>query len=357
MKFSVNFWTWKRSDEHFVKIRQKDCVSCQPVQHTAVLGDERVSRLAPRVEPGPIAIMPGAGEIFTTAVTDAGGVIADLDENTRGLIWLSYSRAHELADILAANPQVSWVQLPWAGVDAFAETIASNARPDRVFTSAKGAYAQPVAEHAFAMILASLRIFPRRVRAQTWETEPMGISLYGKNVTIIGAGGIARELIRLMEPFNVNATVVRRSSDGVPGADKTVTTSELQSALAQADVVVVAAALTAGTRHLIAEAEFAVMKKTAVLVNIARGPLVSSEALSEALEAGEIYGAAIDVTDPEPLPDGHRLWSAPNLLITPHQADTPEMVEPLLAERIRRNVEAFLGGTQFIGVVDTEAGY
>ncbi|MFI5062155.1 MAG: NAD(P)-dependent oxidoreductase, partial [Actinomycetales bacterium] len=120
---------------------------------------------------------------------------------------------------------------------------------------------------------------------------------------------------------------------------------------------IVAAALTGGTKHLFGADEFSVMKNTAYLVNIARGGLVDTDALVGALAAGTIAGAGIDVTDPEPLPEGHLLWEEPRCLITPHQADTPEMTAPLLAERIRLNVEAFLGNGRFVGVVDPVAGY
>ncbi|HEY8913459.1 NAD(P)-dependent oxidoreductase, partial [Lacisediminihabitans sp.] len=96
---------------------------------------------------------------------------------------------------------------------------------------------------------------------------------------------------------------------------------------------------------------------SAILINIARGGLVDTGALTDALAAGEIAGAGVDVTDPEPLPDGHPLWSEPHVIITPHSADTPAMIAPLLAERIRENVEAFLGDGRFVGVVDVEAGY
>lgn len=99
------------------------------------------------------------------------------------------------------------------------------------------------------------------------------------------------------------------------------------------------------------------MKPTAVLVNVARGGLVDTTALVAALESGEIAGAGIDVTDPEPLPDGHPLWSQPRAIITPHTADTPEMTTPLLAERVKTNVRAFLDHSKFEGIVDPEAGY
>jgi phosphoglycerate dehydrogenase-like enzyme len=127
--------------------------------------------------------------------------------------------------------------------------------------------------------------------------------------------------------------------------------------LPDADVVVVAAAMTEGTAGIIGAAELAVMKPTAVLINIARGGLVDTGALTEALASGAIAGAGLDVTDPEPLPEGHPLWSEPRALITSHSADTPEMTTPLLAERVKTNVRAFLDHSRFEGIVDPEAGY
>lgn len=347
-----------------MKIREKDCV-CQTPQHTAVLGDEETSRRAPSVQTGPIAVLPenhddtftGGSDQFRDAVIESGGTLHELSPETKGLVWLSYKKSSDLAEVLAQNPQLTWVQLPWAGVDAFADILKQYSLPTRVFTSAKGAYAQPVAEHAVAMSLALLRLFPRRIRANSWDAEPKGVSLFGKNVTIIGAGGIAREIIRLLVPFNTRITVVRRSAGSVPGAFRTVTTDRLDNILPDSDVVIVAAASTSETRHLFGPSQFALMKNTAVFVNIARGALVDSSALEQALNSGQIMGAAIDVTEPEPLPDGHPLWTAQNILITPHMADTPEMTGPLLVERIRTNVAAFVTGSTFTGVVDTEAGY
>jgi phosphoglycerate dehydrogenase-like enzyme len=272
-------------------------------------------------------------------------------------VWLSYKDANAFPPVLEAHPGIGWVQLPFAGVDAFAGVIASEDRPGLVWTSAKGAYAQPVAEHALVLSLALLRVIPKRVRARTWATEQEGRSLYGLDVVIVGAGGIARELMRLLEPFGVRVTIVRRSSEPVEGAARTVTADQLTSVLPSADLVVVAAALTGSTRHLFGPEEFAAMKPTAYLVNIARGGLVDTDALLDALRSGAVAGAGLDVTDPEPLPDGHPLWDEPRVLITPHQADTPEMTAPLLAERVRLNVQAFLGDGRFVGVVDPVAGY
>jgi phosphoglycerate dehydrogenase-like enzyme len=331
-------------------------------QHRAVVADEPDRDPAAwRPAAGPIAILPvasaAASPLFADAVTRAGGEVGPLGDATRGIIWLSYADADRLGDVLEQNPQVGWVQLPWAGVDAFSGVLARHRRDDLLVTSAKGAYAQPVAEHALALLLASMRLLPERARARSWNSVPAGESLYGRTVLIVGAGGIARELIRLLAPFGTTVVVVRRSPDPVAGADRTVTADALAAELPHADAVVLAAALTGGTRHLLGRAQLALMKPTAHLVNIARGPLVDTDALVDALAAGTLASAALDVTDPEPLPDGHPLWSDPRCLITPHMADTPDMTAPLLAERIRLNVAGLLGNGPFVGVVDLIAGY
>lgn len=328
-------------------------------QHHSVLGIASQPLAADRrPDPGPIAVLPNPKDVFVDAVRAGGGEVAALSEDTKGVIWLSSRNAADLVGILHEHPGIGWVQLPWAGVDAFSGVLAAHAETARpLWTSAKGAYSQPVAEHALALVLALLRVFPKRVIARSWPSVKEGVSLFGLNVVIIGAGGITVELMRLLTPFGAHVTVVRRSAEPMPGAERTLTSDHLLEVLPDADVVVVAAAFTEATAKLIGPEQFAAMKSTSVLVNIARGGLVDTDALVEALETGMIAGAGVDVTDPEPLPDGHPLWQAPNIIITPHSADTPAMTAPLLAERIRVNVEAFLGDGRFVGVVDPGLGY
>lgn len=309
------------------------------------------------VEAGPIAILPSAEPAFVDAVERAGGVVAPLTAATRGVVWTASSGSDDLAGVLDAHPSVAWLQLPWAGVDAFAGLIERAAGDGRVWTSAKGAYAQPVAEHALMLVLAVLRELPRRVCATSWHVDELGRTLYGANVVIVGAGGIAVELLRLLAPFGARVTVVRRSAEPVAGAERTLPTTRLGEALDDADVVVLAAALTNDSRGLIGAAELQRMPRGAVLVNVARGGLVDTEALVDALESGHLGGAGLDVTHPEPLPTGHPLWQAPNCIVTPHVADTEEMTVPLFAERISRNVRAFLGDGDFEGRIDPVAGY
>jgi phosphoglycerate dehydrogenase-like enzyme len=202
-----------------------------------------------------------------------------------------------------------------------------------------------------------LRGLPEKARGTSWSDPKIGISLYGRRVVIVGAGGIAVELLRLLAPWETEVTIVRRGSDPLPGAHRTVPVSRLAEVLPDADVLILAAAATAETAHLIGAEQLALLKPTAALVNVARGSLVDQEALVAALEAGHLAGAGLDVTSPEPLPEGHPLWGAPRAIVTSHSADTPEMTEPLLAERIRANVEALLAGGGFVGRVDPKAGY
>ena len=308
--------------------------------------------------PGPIAVEPMQNPVFVTAVQEGGGTVAPLSDETRGLVWLSEKRADELSQILDAHPGIEWVQLPWAGVDGFSEVF-DKLDHDRapVFTSAKGSYAEPVAEHALTLTLALQREIPSKSRDAVWQKERTGLSLYKNHVVILGAGGITAELVRLLEPFRVTVTVVRRTAQPFPGVARTVTSDALDSILPAADVLVLAAASTRETRHIIGREQLALLPSHAVLVNIARGPLLDHDALVDALRADSIWGAALDVTDPEPLPADHPLWTETRCVITSHSADTPIMTAHLLGTRIRRNVGAFLDGTAFVGIVDTRAGY
>lgn len=321
-----------------------------------VSGHGRVPERRP--EPGEIAVLPLASAFFSEAVTAGGGVIGDLSDRTRGLVWLSEKRADELTEILHAHPGIGWVQLPWAGVDGFADVLAHYADGSGpLFTSAKGAYSEPVAEHAVALAQAVLREFAPKARAARWAPVRTGLSLYGRHVVIVGAGGIATEIIRLLQPYRVRITVVRRTAGALAGADRTITTDALPDILPTADVLILAAASTGATRALIGAPELALLPETAALVNIARGALIDQDALAEALRENRLLGAGLDVTSPEPLSDDHALWREPRCIITSHSADTPEMTAPLLAGRITENVRAFLGDSRFVGIVDPAAGY
>ncbi|GAA4108101.1 NAD(P)-dependent oxidoreductase [Enteractinococcus coprophilus] len=299
-----------------------------------------------------------AHETTVTTARGHGFDIVDPDDGeATAIIVVRMIDSAIIEDTLAANPKISWVQLPYAGVETFLPV--ARKYPHVTFTSAKGTYAPPVAEHALALTLALLRHLPERIRATSWGAT-FGSTLDGANVVIIGGGGIGEELVRLFSTWDTTITVVRRKSDPLDGADQTVTSEELNDVLPSADVVVIAAAATPETQHMFGREQFELMDDQAVLVNIARGSLVDTDALVTALAERKIRSAGLDVTDPEPLPDGHPLWEEPNCIITPHTADTPEMVIPLLDKRIVRNLEALAAGKTpdtLEGLVDVDAGY
>jgi phosphoglycerate dehydrogenase-like enzyme len=301
-----------------------------------------------------VAIGPQPSDSACQAVRDGGGEPAGVDAAADALVWLAPADVDGLRQALATASSARWIQLPMAGVERMAAARVLD--PERIWTSAKGAFAEPVAEHALALALAGLRSLRTRITARSWG-QPAGQSLYDEPVTILCGGGIAVSLLELLAPFRVTATVVRRRADPVPGAARTLPPDRLHEALADARVVFLALALTPGTERIIGAAELATMPPGTWLVNVARGPLVDTVALVTALRDGTISGAALDVTDPEPLPDGHPLWDMENCIITPHTADTPEMVDRLLAQRIQANVARFAAGQPLIGLVDPAAGY
>jgi D-3-phosphoglycerate dehydrogenase len=277
------------------------------------------------------------------AITAAGGRIGPLDE-ADALVWLNWDSNTfdlELPD------RIRWVQLPSAGVENWLPRIDDK----RVWTSAAGAYGVPVAEHALALMLAGTRRLVDGARARTW-TEPPARPLDGSTVAIVGAGGIGRALIDLLAPLDIEVLAVTRR-----GRDGTLPASRLPEVLPNADHVVIAAPATPDTRHVIGAAELDAMRESAWLVNVARGSLVDTDALVAALAAGSIGGAALDVTDPEPLPDGHPLWSEPRALITPHIANPPATARRYFARLVEENLRRFARGEELLAVIDADAGY
>lgn len=301
-----------------------------------------------------IAVEPqGTRDYIRDAVRDGGGQVADVESAT-GLIWTDTDAPDDLRALLDTNDQIAWVQLPWAGVEPYAEAGVFDT--ERQWTSGKGVYAEPVAEHALALTLAGMRELPRFAQEISWSAQA-GISLIGGTITIFGAGGITTELVRLLAPFHCSITVVRNHPKPIEGVDRVLAFEHRYEALKGADVVVLALALTPETRGVISRVEFELMEPHAWLVNVARGAHVVTEDLVVALREDVIGGAALDVTAPEPLPDGHPLWRLPNCLITPHTANTEDMAQPLLSARIAENVRRFAAGEELIGVVDPELGY
>ena len=306
-----------------------------------------------------IAIAPGPPpEAAADAVRRAGGDLVD-PQQAEAMLWLDWKDTAALRATLDGSPGIRWVQLPWAGVEHYVE--AGVLDPGRTWTCAKRIYGDEVAEHALALALGLMRSLKIRSRATRWDPAATGLAggtLYGARVTILGAGGIAAALLDQLRPFSVEATVVRRDPQPLAGAARTVGPDELLTALHGADLVVVALALTAETRGIIGLREMLAMGERCHLVNVARGAHVVTDDLVEALRDGRLGAAGLDVTDPEPLPEGHPLWDFDNCLITPHVAN-PVVGESnrRLLELFEQNVRRFAAGEPLIGLVDPQLGY
>lgn len=298
-----------------------------------------------------VLIGPDAPVWLTDAVIAGGGTTVTDTSQADALVWRG-SDHRRLSALLTDAPNIRWVQLGAAGTDAWAPTRVFD--DGRVWTSAKGSYSEAVAEQALALTLALLRELPRFARAKRWLPQA-GRSLFGSTVLVLGAGGgIGAEVIRLLNPFRTH--LLRGYREGITDSQSGETLC-LSEALSAAEVVILATPLTPATRKLLGRAEFAVMKRDAIVINIARGAVIDTDALIEALTEGTIAAAGLDVTDPEPLPEGHPLWALENCLITPHTANTPEMLQPQLARRITDNVIRFTAGHPLIGVIDAAKGY
>lgn len=272
-------------------------------------------------------------------------------EQAEVLVWF-HSGPDELRAALQRGPQLELVVLPSAGVEAYVDVLDERRR----FTAAKGVFADPVAEHALALLLAGRRAIGTYAQRREWSPAT-GANLLGARVVVVGGGGITRTFLRLLGPFGAETTVVRAHPEPVPGADTVVTTEELDAVLAGADALVLACSLTPRTRGLIGAAQLAALDDEATVVNVGRGPLIVTDDLVTALTDGHIGSAMLDVTDPEPLPADHPLWRLENCTVTPHTANTPEMHRELLAAHVTRSIRRHAAGAPPEGLVDVRAGY
>ncbi|KRE79298.1 2-hydroxyacid dehydrogenase [Arthrobacter sp. Soil763] len=221
----------------------------------------------------------------------------------------------------------------------------------RVFANAAGVHEASTAELTVALILASQREFPRILQNQQqgrWETRPTA-SLADRRVLIVGYGGVGKAIEDRLLPFETTVTRVasKARSDArgqIHGID------ELHGLLSEQDIVVVVVPLSDSTRHLIDDAFLAAMPDGALLVNVARGPVADTDALVKHTASGRIR-AALDVTDPEPLPDGHPLWSAPGVIISPHIGGASSAMRPRMGRLLQRQIELMLAGEPPANVV------
>jgi len=263
--------------------------------------------------------------------------------------------------MLRAATRLGWVHSFSAGIDRylFPEFVESPV----LLTSSSGLHATQVSEHAFGFMIAFTRRLHEFIRLQAerrWkpkEREELG-ELAGSTLGIIGLGDIGAETARRAKSFGMRTMAVDKMLYQVPPyVDEVLPPERLHEFLAKSDFVVVAVPLTPETRGLIGEKELRSMRKTAYLINIARGPIVQEAKLLQALKEGWIAGAGLDVFEQEPLPVTSELWALPNVIITPHIAGAKAGLRERWIALFNENLRRFAENRPLINLVDKRAGF
>jgi phosphoglycerate dehydrogenase-like enzyme len=245
----------------------------------------------------------------------------------------------DLDDRFLAAPHLRWVHCDHAG-------LTRSARPEvfekgLIVTGSAGRSAPALAQHGFFFALSltfDVRQLLRNQEEHVWRGIPgyhERLALWGKTLGVVGYGNTGREMAKLGKAFGMTVIASRRRAGELdPNVDVMLSTDagdSIDALIEQSDVLMIAAPLTDDTFHMFSTEQFAAMKDTAYVINMARGPLIDQPALIEALRTGQIAGAGLDVTDPEPLPASSELWDLPNVLITPHMT-------PMLPDRTQRSI-------------------
>lgn len=266
-----------------------------------------------------------------------------------------------LRDVFLASRRLRWIHSRSAGLDQvlFPELVNS----EIILTNASGVFSPSLGEFALAAILYFAKDFRRMIRNQVagvWEQFDVTM-ISGQTLGIVGYGSIGRAIAERARALDMKVLALKRSASGRPNEDPLVdriyVPAQLQEMLSQCDYIVVTLPLTAQTRGLIAEAEFAVMKKNAVVINVGRAPAINEPALIKALTEKRIRGAALDVFDQEPLPHGHPFYSVENVLLSPHCADhTPDWLDNSMRFFLEQ-LARFRRGETLLNIADKAAGY
>ncbi len=263
-------------------------------------------------------------------------------------------RPDMLAPLLATRPPVAWVQSTWAGVRPLAELDFRGYR----LTGVKDVFGPQMAAYVFAHVLArEIRLDDERWESERtgyWDDAPSG-ALDGKVMGIMGTGSIGRHVARVAAGFGLRVIGFNTRGEDLSGFERVHTRAALDGFLAGSDYVVGILPDVLGTTDLLDAAAFARMKSAALLINVGRGNLIDESALADALAAGAIAGAVLDVLRVEPLPSDSPLWTAPNLTITGHVAavSRPADIVRVFAANYRRFVE----GGELEYVIDPGRGY
>jgi phosphoglycerate dehydrogenase-like enzyme len=257
-------------------------------------------------------------------------------------------------------PNLRWIQLTSAGADRLLNS--GFIEGGVTVTTVSGLHATPIGEYILSVMLMWAKGAPQTMRAQLkheW-TRFAPRELHGKTVGIVGIGHIGAEAARLAKAFGCRVIATKRSATtehSEPYADAIYPPGELHRVVAESDYVIVCVPLTPETRGMIGDAELRAMKPSALIVNIARGPVIAEAALLQALREGWIAGAALDVFDQEPLPADHPLWDMENVILTPHISGGTEIYNERAVDIFAANLRRYLAGDQLENIVDPKRGY
>jgi phosphoglycerate dehydrogenase-like enzyme len=264
--------------------------------------------------------------------------------------------------VIRAGKSLRWVQQPSAGVEHLME-IPELVQSDIVLTNMQRAYGPEIADQALGYLLAFTRSLPHFARAQaSQDWRPSGREvvldeLMGKTLLVIGLGGIGSEIARRAAAFGMKVLATDPKVLERPlFVDELHRPDAFHALLPRADVVASAVPLTKASRKMIGARAFGMMKPGSILINVSRGAVVDTDALIAALDSKRLAAAGLDVTDPEPLPKGHPLWSR-NVIITPHSAGQSPGGDRRRHELFRENLRRFAAGEMLLNIVDKSVGY
>ncbi|MEY9865360.1 phosphoglycerate dehydrogenase-like enzyme [Peribacillus sp. B2I2] len=262
-------------------------------------------------------------------------------------------------EIIGKAANLKWIMVMSAGL----ELMPFKAIEERgiLVTNARGIHKIPMAEYTIGMLLQyekKLKLLMKNEREELWHRKIEVGELNGKTMLVLGAGAIGGEVARLGKAFRMTTLGVNRSGKPVDSIDRLYTLDNILEAVPEADYIVSVLPSTDETKGLLQKEHFKAMKETAVFVNIGRGDLINDEVLIEALEAGELAHAILDVFDPEPLGKGHPFWKMENVTVTPHLSSKSGEYLPRTFAIFEKNMREYLkAGKDFINVIDLSRGY
>ena len=294
----------------------------------------------------------------SAAAPGAGVVVADKERLPSELSEAEIFYGYHSHEVFAHAPKLKWIQSSAAGLDKL--LVPELVKRGLLVTNASGIHASAVVECAWALTLTigrCLHTFGRQQQEHVWKWGPL-FDVFGGTAGVIGLGGIGRQYARVARAFDMRVIAV---DPHVREKPETVAElwpmNRLDDLLRQSDVVLVSCPYTPETHYLINRERLALMKPTAILVNIARGGIIDEAALIDALKAGKLAGAGLDVTETEPLSASSPLWDAPNLVISPHCGGVSSHRMRKLIEFFCENLRRYRAGQPLLNLVDQRKGY